>query len=145
MPLIADHWGMVELSAQMPRIEAAAEAVRAQTSTSPRAALVLGSGLGGYADTLRDKVVVPFAEIPAMPVSKVVGHAGNLVLGSVGALPVVAMQGRVHLYEGHPPADIVFGVRLMKHLGADTLLITNAAGGEMPAEARLKGCGPCAI
>lgn len=114
---------------QMPRIETAVEDVRARTDRVPRVALVLGSGLGGFADTLSEPVVVPFGEIRSMPVSKVVGHAGNLVLGDVGTVPVVAMQGRVHLYEGHPTADIVFGVRLMRHLGADTLLITNAAGG----------------
>lgn len=120
---------MADFPLQLPRIEAAVEDVRAHTDRQPRAALVLGSGLGSYADTLDDRVVVPYGEIRAMPVSKIVGHAGNLVFGNVGSFPVVAMQGRVHLYEGHPAADIVFGVRLMKHLGAETLLITNAAGG----------------
>jgi purine-nucleoside phosphorylase len=120
---------MADLSPQLPRIERAAEDVRARTDLTPKVALVLGSGLGSYADTLEEKVVVPYGDIRSMPVSKVVGHAGNLVLGKAGSLPAVAMQGRVHLYEGHPTADIVFGVRLMHHLGADTLIITNAAGG----------------
>lgn len=120
---------MAELPLQLPRVEAAVASVRAHTDREPQVALVLGSGLGGYADTLADKVVVPYGDIEAMPVSKIVGHAGNLVFGNVGALSAVAMQGRVHLYEGHSAADIVFGVRLMKHLGAETLLITNAAGG----------------
>lgn len=120
---------MVQFSPQMPRIERAAAGVRAHTDRKPKVALVLGSGLGSYADRLDEKVVVPYADIHSMPVSKVVGHAGNLVLGSAGGVGCVAMQGRVHLYEGHPPADIVFGVRLMRHLGADTLIITNAAGG----------------
>src|SRR5690606_14606331 len=68
-------------------------------------------------------------DIAGMPTSNVVGHAGNLVLGEIAGMPVAAMQGRVHLYEGHPTADVVFGVRLMRHLGADVLVITNAAGG----------------
>lgn len=121
---------MVEHSPQMPRIERASADVRAKTELTPEVALVLGSGLGSYADRLEEKVVVPYADIHSMPVSKIVGHAGNLVLGKAGGgVGCVAMQGRVHLYEGHPAADIVFGVRLMKHLGAHTLIITNAAGG----------------
>jgi len=121
---------MADFPPQVPRIEAAVEDVRAKTDREPRVALVLGSGLGSYADRLEDRVVVPYAEIRHMPVSAVEGHAGNLVIGRVaGEVDVVAMQGRVHLYEGHPAADIVFGVRLMNRLGASTLIITNAAGG----------------
>ena len=120
---------MADFPPQVPRLEAAAEDVRAHTDRRPEVALVLGSGLGSYADTLEDRVVVPYDQIRSMPVSKIVGHAGNLVFGRVAGLDAVAMQGRVHLYEGHPAADIVFGVRLMRHLGAETLLITNAAGG----------------
>lgn len=120
---------MVQFSPQMPRIERATADVRRHTDREPKVALVLGSGLGSYADRLDEKVVVPYADIHSMPVSKIVGHAGNLVLGAAAGVECVAMQGRVHLYEGHPSADIVFGVRLMKHLGADTLIITNAAGG----------------
>lgn len=114
---------------QLPLIETAARDVRAKTDLRPSVALVLGSGLGSYADTLEQPVVVPYGEITGMPVSKITGHAGNLVFGGVGDITAVAMQGRVHLYEGHPAADIVFGVRLMRTLGAQTLLITNAAGG----------------
>lgn len=120
---------MAEHEPQMPRIETAAQDVRSRSDRQPQVALVLGSGLGSYADTLDDREVIPYSEIRYMPASKVVGHAGNLVLGRVAGMDVVAMQGRVHLYEGHPAADIVFGVRLMRHLGAHTLLITNAAGG----------------
>jgi purine-nucleoside phosphorylase len=114
---------------QLPRIRRAVEDVRRADARTPKVALVLGSGLGSFADTLEKKVVVPYEKIEGMPRSSIVGHAGNLVLGSLGALDVVAMQGRVHLYEGHPSCDVVFGVRLVKHLGADTLIITNAAGG----------------
>jgi len=121
---------MADHPPQLPRIQAAVEDVRRATDRQPRVALVLGSGLGSYADTLEDRVVVPYGDIRNMPVSKVEGHAGNLVLGRVGdGVEVVAMQGRVHLYEGHPAADIVFGVRLMNRLGATSLVITNAAGG----------------
>ena len=123
-------------SPQAQRLEKAAKYVKSKTNLTPQVGLVLGSGLGGYADTLSDRVVLPFGEVPGMPVSHVVGHAGNLVLGTVGgtsgessALSVAAMQGRVHLYEGHPVADVVFGVRLMISLGVKTILVTNAAGG----------------
>jgi purine-nucleoside phosphorylase len=115
------------------RLAEATKRVRQATPTTPRAALVLGSGLGALADTLDDRVAIPYADIPGMPRSAVVGHAGNLVFGWAEEVPVVAMQGRVHLYEGHDPADVVFGVRLMRVLGADTLIITNAAGGVDPS------------
>lgn len=114
---------------ELPRIQAAREQVRRFVQAEPRVALVLGSGLGSFADTLDRRVAIPFAEIGTMPVSKVQGHAGKLVFGDVDGLPVVAMQGRVHLYEGHSPNDVVFGTRLMLAMGAKTVLITNAAGG----------------
>ncbi|HEY8432575.1 MAG TPA: purine-nucleoside phosphorylase [Sandaracinaceae bacterium] len=117
---------------QLPRLRRAVEDVRRREPRTPQVALVLGSGLGGFADTLDEKNVIPYGAITGMPESKVAGHAGNLVIGTVRGMPVVAMQGRVHLYEGHSPADVVFGVRLMRLLGAHTLVITNAAG----------GCGP---
>jgi purine-nucleoside phosphorylase len=123
----------MELPPQLPRLEAAARALSSARALSfpgiPEVALVLGSGLGGFADSLADRLAIPYAAIPGMPSSAVAGHAGNLVFGKVAGMPVVAMQGRVHLYEGHAPADVVFGVRLMRHLGAESLLITNAAGG----------------
>lgn len=95
----------------------------------PDVAMVLGSGLGDYANTLAQAQVIPYAEIPHMPLSNVSGHAGNLVLGTGGGKRVVAMQGRAHLYEGLRPTEVVFGVRLMAKLGAQTLIVTNAAGG----------------
>lgn len=120
---------MSDHAAQLPRLQAAAEDVRKFTDQVPTVALVLGSGLGAYADTIEDKVVIPYSEITGMPSSMVAGHAGNLVLGKAEGVNVVAMQGRVHLYEGHPVEDVVFGLRLMLHLGAQTAIITNAAGG----------------
>lgn len=114
---------------QLPRLRRAADDIRRADARAPEVALVLGSGLGGFADALEKKTVIPYASIEGMPVSAVVGHAGNLVIGEVRGMPVAAMQGRVHLYEGHSAADVVFGVRLMRLLGAGTLVITNAAGG----------------
>jgi purine-nucleoside phosphorylase len=93
----------------------------------------LGSGLGGFADEIESPTHIPYEEIPGIPSSAVVGHAGRLVVGRAEGVPVVAMQGRVHLYEGHDPNDIVFGVRLMRTLGAEILVITNAAGGVDPS------------
>lgn len=92
-------------------------------------ALVLGSGLGPFADTLEDARTIPYSEIPHMPLSGVPGHAGNLVVGGLGDKRVVALQGRVHLYEGHTAYEVAFGVRLLAWLGAKTLIVTNAAGG----------------
>lgn len=96
---------------------------------APKVGLVLGSGLGACADLLRDPRVIDYAQIDGMPRPNVSGHAGRLLLGDIGSTPVVAMQGRAHLYEGHSAADVVFGVRLMVTLGASTIVLTNASGG----------------
>lgn len=114
------------LSEQLRRAE---DDVRKNVTVRPRVALVLGSGLGGFADQLEARAVLPYRDIRGMPPSSVEGHAGNLVFGRVRSLDVVAMQGRAHLYEGHDPPEVVFGVRLMLHLGASTVILTNAAGG----------------
>jgi purine-nucleoside phosphorylase len=115
------------------KLAAGAKVVRERVSLEPRVALVLGSGLGGFADEIESPTHIPYEEIPGIPSSAVVGHAGRLVVGRAEGVPVVAMQGRVHLYEGHDPNDIVFGVRLMRTLGAEILVITNAAGGVDPS------------
>lgn len=107
---------------------AAVEAIRGRTPTAPRVGIVLGSGLGGFVDAIDDAVEIPYADIPGWPVSTAVGHAGTLVLGSFGGVAVAAMKGRAHLYEGHPPAKVVFGVRVLGLLGIDTLVLTNACG-----------------
>lgn len=117
-----------EHGSQVARIEGALGALRGR-APAPRVALVLGSGLGAFADTLEARVAIPYGEIPSMPQSGVQGHAGNLVFGRAEGVDCVAMQGRVHLYEGHPTSDVVFGLRLMIKLGADIVIITNAAGG----------------
>jgi len=111
----------------------AVAAVRAHTDLIPDIALVLGSGLGALADDVEDAVVISTSEIPHYPASTVVGHAGRLVLGTLGGRPVLVIQGRVHSYEGHTPREVAFPVRLAHALGAKRLLLTNAAGGINPA------------
>ena len=108
-------------------------AIREHTSLQPTIGLVLGSGLGSLADTLADRVVIPYAEIPGWPQSTVHGHSGQLVLGQLEGQTVVAQQGRAHFYEGYSPQQITFPVRVMKLLGIETLILTNAAGGLNPA------------
>jgi len=118
------------------RLDETVQAVQARVQGTPyarpRVGLVLGSGLGAFADGL-DGPKIPYAEIPHMPVSKVVGHAGKLCFGAVRGVPVVCMQGRVHFYEGHPLDAVVLGARTMARLGASIVLLTNAAGGCDPA------------
>jgi purine-nucleoside phosphorylase len=111
------------------RLEETVDAVRAKVSLVPRVGVVLGSGLGAFADGLTGLVKVPYETLPHLPASKVVGHAGNLCFGHVDDVPVVCMQGRVHMYEGHPMWQVVHGVRTMARLGVSCVLITNAAGG----------------
>lgn len=107
--------------------------VRGQTPLQPEAAIILGSGLGVLADEIEDAVSIPYAAIPHFPVSTVAGHAGMLVLGRLADHRVAAMQGRIHLYEGRTPQELAFPVRVLRALGAGTLLVTNAAGGLNPA------------
>ena len=107
----------------------AARVIAARGGVAPRAGLILGSGLGDLADEIESPVIVPYADIPHFVVSTVQGHAGQLVLGELEGVPVVAMRGRVHYYEGYSLAEVSFPVRVMRRLGADTLVATNAAGG----------------
>ena len=107
----------------------AASAIKARCGEAPRIAVVLGSGLGDFADTLADAVHLPYREIPHWPASTVVGHAGKLVVGTVAGHRVAALSGRVHAYEGHGQDAVVFGVRAMARLGVAHLVLTNAAGG----------------
>lgn len=105
------------------------EAVRERTDFVPRVAIVLGSGLGDYAEQIRVETEVPYGEIPGFPVSTVPGHAGKFIFGYVDDVPVVCMKGRVHYYEGYDISDVVLPIRLMRLLGAEILFLTNAAGG----------------
>jgi purine-nucleoside phosphorylase len=110
------------------RLDEAASAVRARARLKPALGVVLGSGLGAFAEALEDAVVVPFREIPHFPVSTVAGHDGALVVGLVAGVPVAALKGRAHFYEGYPLEDVVFPVRVLGRLGVRTLVVTNAAG-----------------
>ena len=110
----------------------AAEFILSKTSLRPRLALVLGSGLGAFADDLEDRVVLPYSKIPHFPVSSAEGHAGNLVIGRVGDVAVAAMQGRVHFYEGHTMQRVTFPMRVFCRMGIKGVLLTNAAGGIGP-------------
>jgi purine-nucleoside phosphorylase len=105
------------------------EDVRRKIDFQPKVALVLGSGLGDYGDSIQMEAVLDYHEIEGFPVSTVPGHKGRFLFGYVGELPVVIMQGRVHYYEGYAMEDVVLPIRLMKMLGAEILFLTNAAGG----------------
>jgi len=121
----------------MPRtfeqIELAAAFLRSQLPRPPRVAVVLGSGLGAFADALDRPTRIPYQRIPHWPASTVAGHAGELVVGTVDDLPAAALAGRVHLYEGHDAATVAFGVRVMARVGVRVLVLTCAAGGVNPA------------
>lgn len=110
-------------------IEQARLAIASRTTLAPRVGVVLGSGLGGFAQELANAVSIPYAEIPGWPASTAAGHAGRLALGTLGDLPVAVMAGRVHLYEGYSPAQVTFGVRVLGRMGVRGLVFTNAAGG----------------
>lgn len=114
-------------------LDEAAQFVQKRAQVSPVIGVVLGSGLGAWAEGLQALQRIPYAEIPHMPSSAVVGHAGNLCIGRSGDVPVACLQGRVHLYEGHDSDRVVFGVRLLAQIGCRAVLLTNAAGGLDPA------------
>jgi purine-nucleoside phosphorylase len=111
------------------RVDETVRAVRARVKLEPRVGVVLGSGLGSFADGLSELVKVPYGELPHLPPSNVAGHAGNLCFGLASGVQTVCMQGRVHYYEGHPMWQVVHGVRVMARLGVTCVLLTNAAGG----------------
>lgn len=111
------------------RIEAAYMFIRSRTDLQPEVGLILGSGLGDFADRLENAVEIPFAQIPGFPVTTVEGHAGALILGSFRGRTVAALRGRIHYYEGYSQQEITLPVRVMAKLGIRTLVLTNAAGG----------------
>ena len=111
------------------RVEEAAAAVRRRCGELPQTAIVLGSGLGDFAGTLRESVATPYEELPHWPASTVIGHAGRLVVGTVAGRRIAALAGRVHFYEGHDLATVVFATRVMGRLGVKQIILTNAAGG----------------
>jgi purine-nucleoside phosphorylase len=116
----------------LAEIDQAAQAVRTKTRHAPRVGLILGSGLGGFADLVEDAEYVSYQDIPFWPVSTVEGHVGRLVIGNLMGVPVLVQQGRSHFYEGYSMAEVTLPVRVMQRLGVKTLLVTNAAGAINP-------------
>ncbi|HET7753640.1 MAG TPA: purine-nucleoside phosphorylase [Anaeromyxobacteraceae bacterium] len=119
------------------RLSYALALVRGRSGVRPRAGVVLGSGLATFADRLLEPTVIPYQDIPEFPVSRVPGHPGRLILGNLptesGTIPIAALQGRAHAYEGWGADDVAFGARVLCGLGVKTLVVTNAAGGVNPA------------
>lgn len=113
----------------MQTIQDALQHIEHKISTKPTIGLVLGSGLGVLADEIENPVVIPYHEIPGFTTSTVVGHKGQLVIGTLEGKQVVAMQGRFHYYEGHGLDAVTFPIRVMKAIGVETIIVTNAAGG----------------
>jgi purine-nucleoside phosphorylase len=111
------------------RADSAAQFILSQSKLRPRIGLILGSGLGAFADTLADAARVPYTQIPGFPRSTAIGHAGQMVIGKAGNVAVAAMQGRVHLYEGYTAQEVAFPMRVFGRLGVRAAIITNAAGG----------------
>lgn len=116
----------------LEQIDEAANAVRQRTSYKPRLAMILGSGLNGLADSVQKADIIPFGDLPHMPVSTVHGHMGRLVIGELEGQVVFVMQGRVHFYEGYTMGQVTLPIRIMQRLGIETLFVTNAAGGVNP-------------
>jgi purine-nucleoside phosphorylase len=113
-------------------IAAAVAALRSQTAAQPEYAIILGTGLGRLADEIRAEATIPYAEIPGFPLSTVETHTGRLIIGRLVDRPVVAMQGRFHRYEGYTLQEVTFPVRVMRQLGARTLVVSNVSGGMNP-------------
>jgi purine-nucleoside phosphorylase len=117
---------------EFSRATAAAKFVFSRTRLRPRIGLVLGSGLGAFADEFEQATRIPYEKIPHFPRSTAVGHAGRLVIGKVEGLAVAAMQGRVHFYEGYTPQEVIFPMRVLARMGVRAVVLTNAAGGINP-------------
>jgi purine-nucleoside phosphorylase len=119
----------MSISDDFSQAEFAAKHIASKSPIKPAVAIVLGSGLGGFADEMTDAVRISYNDIPHFARSTAVGHAGQLVMGNIGACPVVMMQGRVHLYEGYPVRSVVFPMRVFSRMGVRAAILTNAAGG----------------
>jgi purine-nucleoside phosphorylase len=124
-------------SDEYERAEAAAQFIFSRTKLRPKIALVLGSGLGPFADEFANATKIPYAEIPHFPRSTAIGHAGQLVVGDVNGIAVAGMQGRVHLYEGYSVKEVVFPIRVFARMGVKAVILTNAAGGIKFTQGRL--------
>src|SRR5271154_1530156 len=119
-------------SGEFENAEAAAQFIFSKTDLRPQIALVLGSGLGAFAEEFESATKIPYVEIPHFPRSTAIGHAGQLVVGKVGDIPLAGMQGRVHLYEGYSAKDVAFPIRVFARMGIRAVILTNAAGGIKP-------------
>jgi purine-nucleoside phosphorylase len=124
-------------SDEYERAEAAAQFIFSRTELRPKIALVLGSGLGPFADEFANATKIPYAEIPHFPQSTAIGHAGQLVIGNVDDIDVAGMQGRVHLYEGYSVKEVTFPIRVFARMGVKAVILTNAAGGIKFTQGRL--------
>lgn len=114
------------------QIQEALDHIRTYTDIKPKVAIVLGTGLGSFVEKIREPIEIPYAQIPHFPVSTVESHAGKLVIGKIGSTEVVVMAGRFHYYEGYSTKEITFPIRVMKAIGAEQIILTNAAGGLNP-------------
>src|ERR1700732_220637 len=114
---------------QFALADSAAQFILTRTSLRPKIGLVLGSGLGAFADSLTEANRIPYADIPTFPRSTAIGHAGQMVLGNAGNTPVAVMQGRAHLYEGYSAQEVTFPIRVFGRMGIRAVILTNAAGG----------------
>jgi purine-nucleoside phosphorylase len=116
-----------------PKVVETVDAIRAHCRAQPVLGIILGSGLSGYPDSWTERVVLPFGEIPHFPSANIIGHPGKLVIGKAEGVSCIALQGRVHLYEGYSASEVAFPVRALGALGIRKLIVTNAAGGINPA------------
>ena len=110
------------------KVKESSDYVKSRMNQKPTIGIVLGSGLGSLVDIMEDKTVIPYGEIPGFPQSHVAGHAGNLVIGRIGTETIAAMQGRFHYYEGFEMKEVTYPVYMMKLLGIENLIVTNACG-----------------
>ena len=113
----------------MNKMNETVEYIKSKVTSIPKIAIILGSGLGSLADDITDKVSIPYKEIPHFPISTVAGHKGELIFGKLNNIPVLAMNGRFHYYEGYDLTETTYPIRIFKLLGIETLILTNAAGG----------------
>jgi purine-nucleoside phosphorylase len=120
---------IIKPNSEFLQAETAAKFILSKTKLRPQIALILGSGLGAFADEFENATIIPYAKIPRFPRSTAIGHAGQLVLGKVGGIAVAGMQGRVHLYEGYSAKQVAFPIRVFARMGVKALIVTNAAGG----------------